>query len=143
VNPATHVSAPRALWPPLRTVIEEAWQTFFTGGARHAVKCSQQPVCADLGPRGIQSCQCQVIPIGDGVTARRSSASSLMSLPVRLFSFNQEEKSFSGLHLFEVCIIRARRFFSGGVLWDFRPLCVIQAQGSFFEVFCLLFETFE
>jgi hypothetical protein len=30
-----------------------------------------------------------------------------------------------------------------GVLWDFRPPCVIRAQGSFFKASCLLFETFE
>jgi hypothetical protein len=30
-----------------------------------------------------------------------------------------------------------------GVLSDFRPLCVIRTHGSFFEVSCLLFKSFE
>jgi hypothetical protein len=52
VNLAVHVSAPRALRPPLRTVIEEAWRTFFTRCTGRAVKYGQQPVCAATGPTG-------------------------------------------------------------------------------------------
>jgi hypothetical protein len=52
VDLAVHVSAPRASRPPLRTVIEEAWQTFFTQHAGRAVKYGQQPECAAAGPTG-------------------------------------------------------------------------------------------
>jgi hypothetical protein len=45
-----------------------------------------------LGPRDIQSCQCQVIPAEGGVTTRTSNTSSLMSRPVVLLSFDPEEK---------------------------------------------------
>jgi hypothetical protein len=50
VNLAIHVSAPWELWPPLRTVIEEAWQTLFHPSAGHAVKYGQQPGRAAIGP---------------------------------------------------------------------------------------------
>jgi hypothetical protein len=50
VDLAVHVSAPRALRPPLRTVIEETWRTFFTKHAGHAVKYGQQPERAAVGP---------------------------------------------------------------------------------------------
>jgi hypothetical protein len=143
VNPAVHVSAPRALWPSQRTVIEEAWRTFFTECAGRAVKCSQQPVCADLGPWGVQSCQYQAIPVVGGVTTRRSSVSSLMSLLVRLFSFDQEERLFRVFIFSRYVLSGLTASLAASVLWDFRPLCVIRAQGSPFEVFCLLFKTFE
>jgi hypothetical protein len=94
VNLAVHVSAPRALWPPLRTVIEEAWWTFLTGCAGRAVKYSQQPVCAALGPLGVRSCQCQAIPGAGGMTTRRSNASSLMSLPARFIFFRPRKEAF-------------------------------------------------
>jgi hypothetical protein len=82
------MSAPRELWCPLRTRIEEAWQIFLTGRAGRAVKWSQQPACAALGPPGVQSCQYQAIPATGGVTTRRGDASSLMSLLAKLiFSF--------------------------------------------------------
>jgi hypothetical protein len=50
MNLAIHVSAPRALRTPLRTVNEEAWQTFFTRCAGRAVKHGQHSVCAAAGP---------------------------------------------------------------------------------------------
>jgi hypothetical protein len=52
VDLAVHVSAPRAPRPPLRTVIEEAWQTFFTKRAGRAVKYGQQPERTTAGPTG-------------------------------------------------------------------------------------------
>jgi hypothetical protein len=45
-----------------------------------------------LGPQGVWSCQCQVIPAEDGVTTQRIKASSLTSLPMRLFSFDPKDK---------------------------------------------------
>jgi hypothetical protein len=70
VNLAVHVSAPRELWHPLRTGIEEARQIFLIRRAGHAVKQSQQPVCATWGPPGVWSCQCQAIPAAGGVRTR-------------------------------------------------------------------------
>jgi hypothetical protein len=52
MNMAAHVSASRALRPPLRTVNEEAWRTFFTGCAGRAVRHGQQPEYATAGPTG-------------------------------------------------------------------------------------------
>jgi hypothetical protein len=50
VDLAAHVSAPRTLRPPLCTVIEEAWLTFFTRCVGRVVKYGQQPVCVAAGP---------------------------------------------------------------------------------------------
>jgi hypothetical protein len=50
VNLAIHVSAPRELQPPLRTMLEEARQTLFHPSAGHAVKYGQQPGRAAAGP---------------------------------------------------------------------------------------------
>jgi hypothetical protein len=103
VNSAVHVLAPRELWRPLRTGIEEAWRIFLTRHAGHAVKWSQQPACMALGPPGVQSCQCQAIPAMGGMTTRRSDASSLMSLLVKLVFFHLRGEIFSGLRPFEAC----------------------------------------
>jgi hypothetical protein len=46
---AIHVSAPRVPQPPLRTVIEETWWTFFTQRAGRAVIYGQQPERAAAG----------------------------------------------------------------------------------------------
>jgi hypothetical protein len=46
-----------------------------------------------------------------GVTARRSDASSLMSLFARLVFFHPRREVFSGLHPFEVCITKVHSFF--------------------------------
>jgi hypothetical protein len=103
VNSTVHVLAPRELWRPLRTGIEEAWWIFLTRRAGRAVKWSQQPACVALGPPGVQSCQCQAIPATGGVTTRRSDASSLMSLLAKLVFFHLRGGIFSGLRPFEVC----------------------------------------
>jgi hypothetical protein len=77
-------------------VIEEARQTFLTGCVGRAVKHSQQPVCAALGPLGVRSCQCQAIPGVGGMTTRRSNVSSLMSLPARFIFFQPRREVFFG-----------------------------------------------
>jgi hypothetical protein len=92
VNLAVHMSAPCALWPPICTVIEETWWIFFT----HAQDVRSNAVNSRgtrlLGPWDVQSCQCQVILVDDGVTARRNQASSLTSFSVKLFPFVPREK---------------------------------------------------
>jgi hypothetical protein len=103
VNLAVHVLAPRQLWRPLCMGIEEAWLIFLTGRLGRAVKWSQQPACAALGPPGIQSCQCQVILAMGGMTTRRSDVSSLMSLLAKHVFFHLRGEIFSSLRPFEVC----------------------------------------
>jgi hypothetical protein len=49
------------------------------------------------GPQGVWSCQCQAILAEDGVTARRSQASSLTSLPAEQFPFGPSDKRSLGL----------------------------------------------
>jgi hypothetical protein len=52
VDLVVHMSAPRAPRPPLRMVIEETWQTFFTKHAGRAVQYGQQLERAAAGPIG-------------------------------------------------------------------------------------------
>jgi hypothetical protein len=68
---------------------------FFSPDARDIWSNTVNGRCAlPWAPLDVQSCQCQAIPATGGVTTRRSNASSLMSLPASLFSFDQEEKPF-------------------------------------------------
>jgi hypothetical protein len=92
-----NVSAPREPRPPLRTVIEETMQTFFT----HARDVRSNSVISRdarmQSPQDVWSCQCQAILAEDGVTARRSQTSSLTSLHAEQIIFGSEDKHDFGL----------------------------------------------
>jgi hypothetical protein len=66
------------------------------------------------GPQGVWSCQCQAILAEDGVTARRSRATSLTSLPVEQFPFGSRDKRNFGLSYFRGMYSRKPNFLGVG-----------------------------
>jgi hypothetical protein len=91
-NLAIHVSAPWGPRPPLCTVIEETWRTFFTHARDMRSNSVNNRDARIQGPLDVWSCQCQVISAKDRGIARRSQASSLMSSPAEQFSFGRRDK---------------------------------------------------
>jgi hypothetical protein len=123
VDLVVHVSAPCALRPPQRTVIEDTWRTFFTHARDVRSNTVNSRGARPLGPRAVRSCQCQAILTEDGMTARRSQASSLMSFSVRLFPFDPKDNldnefshfqgmSFSNSNFFGIrCLVKSFALF--------------------------------
>jgi hypothetical protein len=60
------------------------------------------------GPQDVWSYQCEAILAEDGVTARRSRASSLTSLPVEQFPLAQGISAILGSHIFKVCTLESQ-----------------------------------
>jgi hypothetical protein len=100
-NLAVHMSAPRALWPPLRTVIEETRQTFFTQAWDVRSNAVNSQDVWPLGPHRVQSCQSQAVPTEDGVTTRGNLVSALTFLLMKLSFFDPKDKIDSRLSYFK------------------------------------------
>jgi hypothetical protein len=144
VNPAVHMSAPHALRPPLRTVFEEAWQTFSTRCAGRAVKYGQQPVCAAAGPTG-----CLVLSMSDYPCRGWRDNSKEQSVIIDVTSceaifFRPKREGRFRVFIFSRYVLsKPIASLVMDVLCVFRPLCVIRMQGMPFERSCFLLETFE
>jgi hypothetical protein len=68
------------------------------------------------GPQDVWSCQCQAILAEDGVTAQRSRASSLTSLPAERIIFGSGDKRDFGLSRFRGMYSRKPNFLGAGCL---------------------------
>jgi hypothetical protein len=133
------VSVPRAPRGPLRTVIEETGRTFFTHARDVRSNSVNSRDARVSGPQDIWSCQCQAILAENGVTARRSQASPLMSVHAEHFLFDSRDKRDFGLSYFRGMCSRKLNFLGAGFFSKpFCPLCVIWMQISPFERSCFL-----
>jgi hypothetical protein len=131
VNPAVHMSAPHALRPPLRTVFEEAWQTFSTRCAGRAVKYGQQPVCAAAGPIGLPVLSMSGYPCrGWRDNSKKQCIIIDVTFCEAIFFRPRREGCFRVFIFLRYVLSGFAASLVPGVLWVFRPLCVIRAQGS-------------
>jgi hypothetical protein len=124
---AVHMSAPRTPRPPLCTVIEKAWRTFFTKRAGRAVKYGQQPEHAAAGPTG------HLVLSMSGYPCRRwrdKSKEQSIIIDVTsceaIFFRPEREDHFRVLIFLRYVLSKSNASLVLGVLWVFRPLCAIQ-----------------
>jgi hypothetical protein len=117
-----HMLAPRAPQPPLCTVIEEAWRTFFTKRAGCAVKYCQQPERAAAGSTGRLVLSMPGYPCRGWHDKSKEQSIIIDVTSCEATSFRpKKRRSFSSLHIFEVCAIKAQRFFGVGCSLGFLP----------------------
>jgi hypothetical protein len=112
VDLVVHVSVPRALRPPLRTVIEETWRTFFT---QRAVKYGQQPGHVAARPTGRPVLSMSGYPCRgwhDNLN-EQCIIVDVTSCGVALFR-PRRKGHFLGSVFSTYVLSKARRFFGGG-----------------------------